>query len=256
MGSGSNASGDSSVAIGDGAVAQDGAAVSIGAGNVASGAGAVAIGDPNLATGRGAVAIGADNQATGLGAVAIGADSVANGRSAVALGSNANAGAAGSVAIGENAVATRANQVALGSSASTYTLAGIGSAESNAAQSGAVELVTTDAAGNLGTSSLDLAAIEGLGGRTGALEGQVTALNQGLRGANGGIAAAMAMGGTVMPPGSSFAMSFNLATYRGEQGFSGSAVARVSEAVWVSGGVAGSTVRGSTGGRVGVTFGW
>ena len=76
------------------------------------------------------------------------------------------------------------------------------------------------------------------------------------RRASGGIAAAMAMGGTVMPPDSTFAISFNLATYRGEQGFSGAAVAKVTERVWLSGGIAGSTVKGSTGGRVGVTFGW
>ena len=76
------------------------------------------------------------------------------------------------------------------------------------------------------------------------------------RQADGGIAAAMALGGTLMPPDANFALSFNLATYRGQQGFSGSAVARLSERVWVSGGFAGSTVKGSTGGRVGMTFGW
>ena len=54
----------------------------------------------------------------------------------------------------------------------------------------------------------------------------------------------------------SFAVSFNLATYRGQQGFSGAAVAKVGQRAWFSGGIAGSTVKGSTGGRVGVTFGW
>lgn len=67
------------------------------------------------------------------------------------------------------------------------------------------------------------------------------------RRASGGIAAAMAMDGTVMPPDSTFAISFNLATYRGEQGFSGAAVAKVTDQVWVGGGIAGSTVKGSTG---------
>lgn len=76
------------------------------------------------------------------------------------------------------------------------------------------------------------------------------------RQANGGVAAALALGGTVMPPDNNVAVSFNLATYRGEQGFSGSVVARVTDHVWVSGGFAESTVRGSTGGRAGVTFGW
>jgi hypothetical protein len=115
-------------------------------------------------------------------------------------------------------------------------------------------------AGNLGTMDIDMSAIQGLGGRVGALENQVAALGGALarqaRQADGGIAAAMAMGGTVMPPNTTFAVSFNLATYRGQQGFSGAVVARVSDHVWVSGGVAGSTVRGSTGGRAGITFGW
>src|SRR3546814_15743692 len=74
------------------------------------------------------------NGVTGLAAVEIGADSVAEGQSASALGSNARATAGGAVAIGENAVASRPGQVALGSVASTYTLAGIGPAESRAEQ--------------------------------------------------------------------------------------------------------------------------
>jgi hypothetical protein len=74
--------------------------------------------------------------------------------------------------------------------------------------------------------------------------------------ANAGIAAAMAMGGTIMPADANFSMSFNLATYRGQQGFSGAAVAKASKNVYFNAGVAGSTVKGSTGGRVGVTFAW
>ena len=92
------------------------------------------------------------------------------------------------------------------------------------------------------------------------LENNVAALGGALarqaRRADGGIAAAMALGGTVMPPDMTVAVSFNLATYRGQQGFSGAIVARVTDHVWVSGGVAGSTVHGSTGGRAGITFGW
>jgi hypothetical protein len=178
----------------------------------------------------------------------------------VAIGNGASAGQAGSVAIGPGVSTTRAGQIALGSSGSTYTIAGISSDASRAAQSGAVRLVTSDLAGNLATSTLDLGQLAGFGGRLGSLENQVAALDnavgRGLRRADGGIAAAMALGGTVMPPDSHIAVSFNLATYRGEQGFSGAVVARVTDHVWVSGGFAGSTVRGSTGGRAGVTFGW
>jgi hypothetical protein len=116
---------------------------------------------------------------------------------------------------------------------------------------------------------LDIGALSALPGRTAALEtratlveGRVGSPEHGTailawqaRQAEGGIAAAMALGGTVMPPDTHFAISFNLATYRGEQGFAGSAIARVTDHVWVSGGFAGSTVKGSTGGRAGVTVG-
>ena len=96
--------------------------------------------------------------------------------------------------------------------------------------------------------------------RTIRLEQQVFALDERFSRfqgqANGGIAAAMALGGTLMPPNADFALSVNVATYRGEQGFAASAVARLSDRVWLSGGIAGSTTRGSTGGRTGITIGW
>ena len=98
-------------------------------------------------------------------------------------------------------------------------------------------------------------------------DGRLTALEQGMsvvgsalrevdRNANGGIAAAVALGGTFLPPDSNFAINFNLATYRGEQGFSGSLVGRVTTNVYMTGGIAGSTRRGSTTGRVGIAIGW
>jgi hypothetical protein len=56
-------------------------------------------------------------------------------------------------------------------------------------------------------------------------------------------------------PDSNVSISLNAATYRGQQGFAGSVVARVAPRVYVSGGVAGSSAKGSTGGRVGIAFG-
>ncbi|HEY0595801.1 MAG TPA: hypothetical protein VGD20_08315, partial [Sphingopyxis sp.] len=76
------------------------------------------------------------------------------------------------------------------------------------------------------------------------------------RHANGGIAAAMALGGTMIVPDSTVSLSFNLATYRGEQGFSGTVAVRAAPRVYFSGGFAGSTVKGSTGGRVGMAIGF
>jgi trimeric autotransporter adhesin len=101
-----------------------------------------------------------------------------------------------------------------------------------------------------GTAGSRLATLES---SVGALDGRNELYN---RQANGGIAAAMAMGGTIIPADANGAMSFNLSTYRGQQGFSGVIVQRVAPKVYFNAGIAGSTVRGSTGGRVGVTIGW
>ena len=77
-----------------------------------------------------------------------------------------------------------------------------------------------------------------------------------IRKAYAGTAVAIALGGTMMPPDMKVAVSFNLATFRGEKAFAASVVARVSPRIWFNAGAAGSSQRGSTGGRAGVTFGW
>ena len=66
----------------------------------------------------------------------------------------------------------------------------------------------------------------------------------------------MALGGTMVIPDSAISVSVNIATYRGEQGYSGSLVAKVTPKIYVSGGFAGSTAKGSAGGRAGVVFGF
>ena len=186
--------------------------VSIGAGNIASGNGAVAIGDPNVATGQGAVALGYNNNAAGPGAVAIGNLNTASGRSAVALGSKASATADDSVAIGNTAVASRAGQVALGSAGSTYSLPGIGSAASGAAQSGEVRYVTADAGGNL--------AVSGFG--PGDLQMLDHQMRIDRRDARAGTAAAAALGQAPMPSEAGrTSYVLNGALFRGEQALGG-----------------------------------
>lgn len=275
-----------SVQIGDGCQAIGGKSVCVGFGNQASGDGAVAMGDPNIATGQGAVAIGADNEATGTGAVALGNLSIANGNSAVALGDQANAGAHGAialgyaasagqnnaVALGSGAITTRANQVTLGGTSSSVTVGSI--ASSTAAQVGPTDVMTVDASGTIGRDPTIRAVIAAQGAaistvqaldsnqnsRLNALENSFAQFNANISGvdkrAEGGIAAAMAMGGTIIPADANGAMSFNLSTYRGQQGFSGVIVQRVAPKVYANFGIAGSSVKGSTGARVGVTIGW
>ena len=116
--------------------------------------------------------------------------------------------------------------------------------------------MTTDASGNLAASPLGPDTLTALDTRVARMENNLADLNRGLRRAYAGTAGAIAMGGTMIPADQHLAVSFNLATFRGQQGYSGAIVARVSQNVWVNAAAAGSTQRGSTGGRVGMTFGW
>ncbi|MER9666614.1 YadA C-terminal domain-containing protein [Mesorhizobium sp. M0185] len=96
---------------------------------------------------------------------------------ATALGTGATANFADSVAIGQGVSTTRTNQVAIGNSSATYTLAGVNSQASKDAQSGPRYLVTSDAAGNLATASVNIDEIEGLVDDVAAHTTQIASLN-------------------------------------------------------------------------------
>ena len=120
--------------------------------------------------------------------------------------------------------------------------------------------MTTDAMGNLGSAMVDIRGVLALDSRVMGLENQVSLLDQAVarnrRFANGGIAASMALSGTTIVPDKDWSMSFNLATFEGQQGFSTAVVGRVTEGLYISGGITGSTVQGTTAGRVGLAFGF
>lgn len=149
--------------------------------------------------------------ATGRDALAAGYGARANGVRATAIGTQAQATGEESVAIGAGAVATRPRQVAIGTAASSYTLPGLTSAASRAAQSGPTQVVTTDAAGNLAALPIDLAGLDQ------RIDGVAAYAREGRREARQGIAAAMAMTAASMPsrPGKT-SWSGNTATYKGE----------------------------------------
>ena len=100
----------------------------------------VAIGTNARASGNNATAIGRGSRARGGNSLALGRDTEANGPGAVAIGTDSD---------GNGAVATRENQFVLGTENHTYTAPGITSGASRAFQQGPLEVVTTDAAGNL-----------------------------------------------------------------------------------------------------------
>ena len=68
---------------------------------------------------------------------------------ATAIGAGASAAFAGSAAFGAGATTSRADQQAFGTASSTYTFSGVTSAGSSAAQTGPLQVVTTDANGNI-----------------------------------------------------------------------------------------------------------
>jgi trimeric autotransporter adhesin len=242
---------------------------SLGSGAVACGASSTASGSESTATGYNSTATGTRSTATGAISIATGGISTATGYNSIAgdastaLGGFSNASARNSVALGANSVANVADTVSVGRAADGTNRAFQRQIVNMAA--GAVTATSTDAvngsqlfATNSRVSALEALSfnassqIAGLQTGLNSLSDQLTINN---RQTNGGIAAALALGGAAIVPDSNVSMSFNLSTYRGQQGFSGSLIGRVSEKVYITGGFAGSTVKGSTGGRIGITFG-
>jgi trimeric autotransporter adhesin len=174
--------------------------------------------------------------ASGSDALAVGYGAAAAGANAVAIGNGASAAQANSVAIGTGAATTRANQVAVGGARSTYTLAGLPSAESAAAQSGPTRFVTTDEAGNLAASKYGPASVAALDNRVGAVEAKVAGVakyaTEGRREARQGVAAAMAMTTAAMPSTAGrTAWVMNTSTFRGEWAAGGALAHRLDTSV-------------------------
>ena len=228
VGFGSSASGTAATAVGTGASAANTGSVALGYAANAQGVGSTAIGTASAAVADGSTALGFVAGATGTGSTAIGAAASAAGNSSVALGNGASANQANAIAIGANVKTSRPNQVAIGNAGNTYTLAGIASQASAAAQSGPTNFVTTDASGNLAASAYGPSTIAGLGSRIDSVQSQVNNLEaktdavqryaiQTRKEARQGVAMAIAMATAPMPsaPGKT-TWATNGATYRGE----------------------------------------
>ena len=151
---------------------------------------------------------------------------------------------------GNGASTTRANQQSFGTATNTYTMAGLNSAASLAAQTGPVRVVTTDGNGNLATAAF--ASQQDISG----LQSSVTALQGQIRQAFEGTAIAVAMGGGTLPDNKKFAISSNWGTFRGENAMSLTGMARISQNVVINGGIAAGFQQGGVAGRAGVTYAW
>jgi len=159
------------------------------------------------------------------------------------------AGHTNSTALGTGAVTTRANQIMMGTGSTTYTMAGIASSASRAAQSGPVQLVTSDANGNLATanaSSLGLATQKDLG-----------QLNE-------GIATVASLAQPILLAGQHFAMRAGWGGYDDASAVGFSAAGVVASnllsngrgTLTLDGGVGFGTSEGEVAGRAGASFGW
>ena len=120
-------------------------------------------------------------------ATAVGRLAQASADGASAFGASAGALHIDATAIGVGATTSRTNQMVFGTGANTYTAPGINSVASDAAQTGQLFVVTSDAAGNLATSGTmaagsvtEGAIAEGVVGADALADGAVTAAKLGL----------------------------------------------------------------------------
>ena len=183
-----------------------------------------------------------DNDFYRMHFAAIGDNANATGLRSTALGEDANATHSDSTAIGSDAFTTRANQVVLGTASETYTLPGISSAASSAAQSGPLGLVTSDAGGNLSYDP--------------GLYKQIGQNEDDIRDNKEGIAMAMALDAPYVPPNSTFAMSGRYGNFEGSSAVSLSGAFRVSPNVQLDAGLAYGVSHSNLGGTVGFTANW
>jgi hypothetical protein len=138
---GSIANGENATATGQSSFANGTTATALGQGSVANANAATALGQGSL------VASGA------TGGTAVGQGAQVFAANGTALGQGAVANFANSTAIGAGASTTAPNQMSFGTASNTYTMLGITSPASKAAQTGPLQIVTSDAGGNLATNT-------------------------------------------------------------------------------------------------------
>ena len=237
------ASGQDSLAVGELAQATNTSTTAVGGESVASGLAATAFGWQANATGERAHALGHLAQATGDFSLAVGEAANASGVNASAIGSNAMAAFDRSMAIGAGASTTRADQVVVGTASSTYTMPGIASDASRAAQSGPTSYVTTDANGNLATDG------GGMSRRFGSIEKDVEDNTE-------GVALALALQAPFVPYDKRYTFDAGFGAFKDKQAFSTSAAFRVSDNVQFNAGIGVGLNEGNIGGRGGVSISW
>jgi hypothetical protein len=225
--------------------------------------------------------VGDSAQALGGGSIAIGKGAVASGSIAIGVGAQA---ALGGTAVGDGAVATGANSTAVGfgasatphnsaafgwpsqqvfgTAANTYTMPGITSGASKAAQGAPTHIVTTNLTGDLAAhtpAELGLAST----GQIGGLQQQINALGRRDEELADGIAISLALAQPIFQPGQTFAMRVGWGNFDGANAIGVSAAGVLGRGYWgptssvvLDGGIGTGTSEGVVAGRAGLTFGW
>jgi hypothetical protein len=139
--------------------------------------------------------------------------------------------------------------VAIGTGGTTYYLPGITSSASLAAQSGPTTFTTTDSSGHLANSIYGPQDIANLYSDFNSLHSQIQK-------AYAGSAVAIALGGGLMPEGKKFAITANYGNYNGYSAFGAVGYVKLTDNIYVNGGVGVGFNGGGVGGRVGATFAW
>ncbi len=288
IGASANASGDalggfsqqsSNTAIGEGAMAYgtDSDGIGGGSSNVGIGEDANAQGDDsgNVASGNSAVASGntSNNVASGANsnasgnnsanvAIGDGADARGDNFRNTAVGANSSATQENTAAFGAGATTTRPNQQIFGTGTNTYTMAGIASPASQAAQGAPTHLVTSNAGGDLAAYTLAELGLASAGDVSN-LQSQINNLGKRDDELAEGIAISLALAQPMFHAGQTFAFNFGWGGFDGSNAVGFTAAGVVSQGafgpgstVTVYGGVGTGTSEGTVAGKAGASFGF
>jgi len=219
--------------------------------------------DSATAASPGDVACGTNAAASGGNSSAYGDASTASGADSSAYGESSTAAFNGSAAFGFGATTTRADQQAFGTASNIYTMAGITSAASKAAQGAPTHLVTSNTSGDVAAYTFAELSLASAGDVSG-LQSQIDRLERRDNKLTEGIATVAALAQPMLLPGQHFAMRAGWGGYEDANAIGVSAAGVIASnllnqgrgTLTLDGGVGFGTSEGEVAGRAGMSFGW
>jgi autotransporter adhesin len=223
-------------------------AIGVGAQTTSAGVASIAIGPTATASGDGSTALGPVATASNVGSTAVGRLSNASGVGTTAVGNNAVASADGSIAIGQSSVANQANTVSVGNVGSERRIVNVsaGTAATDAVNLGQLNAVNSGLVSSIGLLQADTNLLFDLANRN----------RRDIRGANEGVAMALAMDTPNIPAGATFAMSGGVGYFNNRLALAAAISAAVGEMSSVSAGVGYGFNSKEVGARAGFQVAW